>query len=623
TLPDYMVPAAYVRLDAMPLTPNGKLDRDALPAPDGAAYASRGHVPPQGPVEETLAAIWQDLLNIQQVGRNDNFFELGGHSLMAIQIVARMQREGLQCDIRTLFEAPTLAGLAATVRTDLDEAIAPNLIPEGCTRITPDMLPLIDLSQAQIDTIAAQVPGGDANIQDIYPLGPLQEGVLFHHLMGGEGDVYLVSAMLAFDSRNRLQGFLDALATVIARHDILRTGFVWEGLDQPAQVVWRKAPLQVEEVELNTQDGAAAQQLQQRFDPQHYRIDLGKAPLLRLFIARDEDNDRWLARLLHHHLVMDHTAIKILIGEVLAHLAGDVSQLQPPIPFRRFVAQARLGVDTAEHEAFFRTMLGDVVEPTAPFGLTNVHLDGVGLDEVQLTLEPDLAAQLRQAARSLKVSAASLFHLAWAMVLARSSGRQDVVFGTVLFGRMHGGAEADRGLGMFMNTLPLRVTLDGGVAESAERVQAALAALLRHEHAPLSLAQRCSGVAAPAPLFSSLLNYRHGHETEAGERPGQNGIEMLGGKERTNYPLVLSVDDLGERFMLKAQVPDPVGAERICRFVITALTQLVETLQQDPQAPVNALDVLPEDERRAVLGDFNETAASYSSDALIHELFEV
>ncbi|MVA49142.1 non-ribosomal peptide synthetase, partial [Agrobacterium vitis] len=261
-------------------------------------------------------------------------------------------------------------------------------------------------------------------------------------------------------------------------------------------------------------------------------------------------------------------------------------------------------------------MLGDVSEPTAPFGLADVHLDGSGLEEARLALEPELAGRLRRTARGLRVSAASLFHLAWAMVLARSAGRQDVVFGTVLFGRMQGGAGAEHGLGMFMNTLPLRVILEDSVANSAERVHAALAQLLRHEHAPLALAQRCSGVPAPAPLFSSLLNYRHSQE--AGEKRGRDGIEMLGGQERTNYPLTLSVDDLGERFMLKAQVPASVGAERICGFVITALTQLAEALEQDPQAPVGALDVLPEDERLAVVTGFNDTSASYPSDRLIH-----
>ncbi|MVA49130.1 non-ribosomal peptide synthetase, partial [Agrobacterium vitis] len=350
-----------------------------------------------GAVEETLAAIWADLLRVERVGRHDNFFELGGHSLLAIQIIARMRREGLQCDIRALFETPTLEGLAATVGAGTGEVdVPPNLIPDGCQRITPDLLPLIDLTQAEIDGIAAQVPGGAANIQDIYPLGPLQEGVLFHHLMGGEGDVYLVSGMLAFDSRDRLQGFLVALEAAIARHDILRTGFAWEGLDQPVQIVWRQAPLRVEEVELDADGGDAAQQLQQRFDPRRTRLDLGQAPLLRVFIARDEVGDRWLARLLHHHLVMDHTALAILADEVLSHPSGEVSQAPAPIPFRRFVAQARLGVKTTEHEAFFRDMLGDVSEPTAPFGLADVHLDGSGLEEARLALEPELAGRLRR-----------------------------------------------------------------------------------------------------------------------------------------------------------------------------------------------------------------------------------
>ena len=196
-------------------------------------------------------------------------------------------------------------------------------------------------------------------------------------------------------------------------------------------------------------------------------------------------------------------------------------------------------------------MLADVDETTAPFGLLDVRGDGSRVEEAKQDLDLDLARRLREQARALGISAAGLFHLAWATVVSRTSGRDDVVFGTVLFGRMQGGEGAERGLGMFINTLPLRVQLaQGSVLEQVREVQLRLAGLLRHEHVPLSQAQRCSAVQAPAPLFSALLNYRHSQiDASVDSAPVWQGIEVLSsGEERSNYPIVLSVDDLGEGF---------------------------------------------------------------------------
>ena len=191
-LPDYMVPAAFVKLECLPLTANGKLDRKALPAPEGDAYATRGYEPPQTETEAAVARIWAEVLKLERVGRHDNFFELGGHSLLAVTVIERLRRIGLQVDVRDLFSTPTLSGLAATMGDDTNPVeVPPNRIPEGCQAIEPEMLPLLELTAEEIQRIVSRVPGGAANVQDIYPLAPLQEGILFHHLMGGEGDPYV------------------------------------------------------------------------------------------------------------------------------------------------------------------------------------------------------------------------------------------------------------------------------------------------------------------------------------------------------------------------------------------------------------------------------------------------
>ena len=624
-LPEYMVPAAYVQLDALPLTPNGKLDRRALPAPEDDAFGKRAYEEPQGQIETAIAAIWAELLHIERIGRHDNFFKLGGHSLLAISLVERLRRQGWHAEVRGLFTQPTPAGLAAIVDSGRAEIeVPPNRIAADCARITPELLPLIKLSQLEIDSIVATVPGGASNIQDIYPLAPLQEGLLFHYLLGTKGDPYLLPSLLAFDSRERLDQFLAAFQAVVDRHDILRTAILWEGLPEPVQLVWRKARLPVEEIAFEGDD--IAQQLRDRFDRRRNRIDVRVAPLLRAHVAWDGAGDRWLLLLLSHHLAIDHTTLQLIGCEMRAHLAGEIDRLAAPLPFRNFVAEARRGVSREEHEAFFRQMLGDIDEPTAPFGLLDVQGDGSDIDEASLMLGRELARRLRTQAHRLGVAPASLFHLAWALVVARSTARDDVVFGTVLFGRMQGSAGADETLGLFINTLPLRLSLNDKPVEQAVRdTHARLAQLLRHEHAPLSLAQRCSAVPAPTPLFSALLNYRYveaASEASAEADFTWPGMQTLYTEERTNYPLTLSVDDLGEDFSLNVQVSKQIDPARVCAFMRTALEQLGHALEDEPSAQVLTLDVLSPAERHQVLYDWNATEAPFPAELCIQALFE-
>ncbi|NWA25199.1 non-ribosomal peptide synthetase, partial [Pseudomonas gingeri] len=599
-----MVPAIYVVLDKLPLTPNGKLDRKALPAPDLDAVISRGYEAPQGETEITLARIWADLLKVDRVGRHDHFFELGGHSLLAVSLIGRMRQAGLSADVRVLFGQPTLAALAAAVGGGTEVVVPANIIPEGCERITPDMLPLVSLDQAAIEQIVANVPGGAANVQDIYPLAPLQEGILYHHLSAGDGDPYVLHALFTVADRQRLDAFAEALQQVIDRHDILRTAVLWQGLDEPLQVVWRQARLHREALELDPRVGEVTEQLKARFDARHSRLDVTRAPLMQLVFAEDEARQRWVAMLRFHHMVLDHTALEVVRHEIQVHLLGQAAQLGSPVPYRNYVAQARLGLSHEEHEVFFRDMLGDIDEPTLPFGLQDVQGDGQVIEESTRVLPEALSLRLRAGARQLGVSAASLHHLAWAQVLGKVSGKQDVVFGTVLMGRMQGGEGAERALGMFINTLPLRVAVGGqGVRAGVKATHARLTALLGHEHASLALAQRCSGVVAPTPLFSALLNYRHsavGHVSEQATQAWQ-GIETLSSEERTNYPVTLNVDDLGEGFSLNVQAAAGIDAQRVCAYMQAALTHLVEALESAPDSAVRDLPVLPEAEREQLL----------------------
>jgi len=224
------------------------------------------------------------------------------------------------------------------------------------------------------------------------------------------------------------------------------------------------------------------------------------------------------------------------------------------------------------------------------------------------------------------VSAASLCHVAWAQVLARVSGRADVVFGTVLFGRMEGGSGSDRVMGLFINTLPVRMRIgEEGSEAGVRRMHDQLAGLMRHEHASLAMAQRCSAVPAPSPLFSALLNYRHSEEaTDDGAEENSRvweGMRVLRAEERTNYPVVLSVDDLGKEFRLTAQTEATVEPERVCAYMHRALESLVESLENNPGAALRALEVLPEGERHKLLEEWNDTAMPVP-DATLPELFE-
>ena len=619
SLAEHMLPAAFVTLESFPLTPNGKLDRQALPAPDRTAGVTRGDEPPAGEVETVLAAIWCELLGLAQVGRQDNFFELGGHSLMVVSLLERLRGQGMALDIRGAFSAPVLAEMAQRITVREAEApVPPPRIPAHCRAITPGMLPLVSLTQAETDAVVETVDGGAANVQDIYPLSPLQEGILFHHLLQAQGDAYLLSSLLAFDSRVLLEAFLAALQQVIDRHDILRSAVCWQGVSRPVQVVWRQAVLPVTAFVPQTGQDVAGQ-LRAQASPHSQRMDVSRAPLFSARTAYDPAQQRWLLALNFHHLVCDHISMALVCDEITQILDGNAAALAAPVPYRNFIART-LRVPQSEHEAWFRARLADTDTPTAPYDIADTRESGGVCGEARQTLDTALAGHIRAQARRLGVSPGVLFHTALARLLAQLCGRDDVVFGTVLMGRLQAGDSSESGPGMFINTLPLRVSLAGqGVQEAVLTTRDGLAALCEHEQAPLALALRCSGVPQPLPLFSTLLNYRH---SPARSNLVREGIRLLEAEERTSYPLAFSVDDTGEGFILTAQAVAGIDPQRQLGYLLTTLAALSAALAHEPQRPVLSLPVLPEGERNQVLVAFNATRAAVPAEGLVHRLFE-
>ncbi|WP_433325337.1 amino acid adenylation domain-containing protein [Spirillospora sp. CA-294931] len=603
-LPDHMVPSAFVALDALPLASNGKLDRKALPAPDHAGATVEGRAP-SSVQEEILCRSFAEVLGLDGVGVEDDFFMLGGHSLLAVRLVELLRGRGVGVSVKALFQTPTPAGLASAAGP-AEVVVPPNGIPAGATALTPEMLTLVDLSEDEVARLVEAVDGGAANIADVYPLAPLQEGIFFHHLMAGEAgrDAYVLPIALGFDSRERLEAFLDALRQVVDRHDIYRTAIVWDGLREPVQVVARRVTLPVREVELGSGDG-----VERLVAASGGRMDLTRAPLLDVHVAAEPGTGRWLGVVRVHQLVRDHTTQESLLRELDAILSGRAASLPEPLPFRTFVGQAHLGVPREEHRRHFTALLGDVRETTAPFGLLDVHGDGGDVERAQQAVAEEVGARLREIARVSGVSAATVFHLAWARVLATLSGRDDVVFGTVLFGRMNAGAGADRVQGPFINTLPVRVRVGAdGTGEALAGLRDQLAELLVHEHAPLALAQRAAGIPGGGPLFTSLFNYRH---NQVAAKPGgavPAGLTLLLTRERTNYPLAVAVDDYGSGFRLTVDAAASVDADAVCDLFRTCVGNLVTALEKEPAIPLRAVEILDEAGRDRGVRAWNDTA---------------
>ena len=613
-LPDYMVPSVLIELEAIPLTVNGKVDRTALPVLDIASLQATYRAPVTAK-EQALARIWQSLLNLEQVGLDDNFFALGGHSMQVMAMIAKAKAQGLQLEVKQIYQSASLSELAAGCDSDV------------ASKEKMHTAPLFSLTEEERQTLAKRLPGGDSNIQDIYPLSPLQEGILFHYTLIEEVDPYLTDITLKVKGNENLQRVLAGLDFLVSRHDILRTAIFHDNVKAPIQVVCRQAQLHRHEWTLADADSdeAYCEQLREKVAR---KINIADAPCMHINISNCVGSETYFIVLQLHHIIDDATSLLICFNEMVAFFEGRHHLLPPATPYKAFVAQALAHTNDAAAKQFFSELLKDIEEPTFPFGLNHVQGDGATVETTRHMLPTALSERIRAISSQLNYSPAVFFHAAWALVTGLCSGQQKVVFGTVLSGRLQGVAGSENLLGLMINTLPIRVDLaDVNIQEMLARVHNVLNNLLHYELTPLSLAQKCSPLGASTPLFSALLNYRHPVQVTQASSVLRNiaGTEILSYEERTNYPFDLSVDDLGQDgFCLDLQVDKSVGVSRVLAYIQQVITSMLEALAADSPQPVMTLELLPPMEKAALLEGWN--AADYqvpTQTRLLHEWIEV
>ncbi|WP_405858833.1 amino acid adenylation domain-containing protein [Streptomyces sp. NBC_00090] len=534
SLPDHMVPAAFVALPELPLTANGKVDRKALPVPT-AATAEGGRAPAT-PRESLLCGLFAEVLSQPGAGADDSFFDLGGDSITAIQLVSRARAAGLSLTVREVFVHRTPAALASVTAETGEEQ-------------RPADAPYLEGPFPGLEEETELLTRFDPDLVDVLPLTPLQEGFLFHSLLTGDDgddgdghDVY--TTQLALD----LEGPLDADALraaaerLLVRQPALRAGFRYD-TERPVQVVRAGVALPWLTADLAAEDDrtAAARALELARSERAHTFDPAVPPLLRMALITLPGGRHRLI-LTAHHILWDGWSVPVLVEELFtlyAERAGD-STLPPPPPLRAYLSWLA-GRDRAAAESAWRAALAGPAEPTlvAPEAAEE---EPQPQESVRTELPTELTARLGAALRGAGLTLSTAVQAAWALVLARHTGRDDVLFGSTVSGRPPEVPGIERMVGNLINTVPVRVRLDpreplGGLLA---RIQEEQTALLPHHHLGLGDIQRLTGngslfdtttVVKNTPLDPATLLGR------AGE--GSDGLRLTGGdsEDATHYPL--------------------------------------------------------------------------------------
>ncbi|MFP2933044.1 amino acid adenylation domain-containing protein, partial [Pyxidicoccus sp. 3LG] len=492
-------------------------------------------------------------------------------------------------------------------------------------RYTPADFPLARLKQAALDRV---LPSGEP-VEDVYPLSPLQQGMLFHSLMSPGSGVYVTQYAWTFGARIDLGAFRRAWEAVVEHHAPLRTSFAWEGLDEPLQVVSPRVVLPWEELDWR---GLSPAEQQARFDAlmasdRARGFSLCDAPLMRLTVMKLDDGAHrvlWSS----HHLLLDGWSLGILFKDLFAAYDTAAKGERPTLgavpAYREFIAWLRGGTE-ARTETYWRQTLHGFTEPTPLPGALPPRTDGAPYrrEERWLNLSAETTKTLQSFARQHQLTANTVLQGAWALVLSRWAGEDDVVFGTTVSGRSADVAGIERMVGLFINTLPVRnrVEPEKPVLAWLTSLNAGMQELRQYEHTSLAHIQGWSEVPRGQLLFEGLYVFENYPVDEAVQSGGSElAIRDFTTAEQSDMPFVAIVSpgkQLELRLVYDLRRFETATMDRLLR----QWTAVLESMLARPQAQLSSISLLSEEEREQVLVRWNDTAAEYPREASVHQLF--
>ena len=596
-LPDYMVPAHLVFLDRMPLNPNGKLDRQALPKPD-ACQSLQAWVAPVTELEQQVAAVWAQILGAERVGLTDHFFEMGGHSLLAMQVVSRLRHAlGREVPLKLVFEQPRLEGFAAALHAS--EAVvgeqAPALVAVG--RDQP------------------------------FPLSYAQERQWFLWQLDPGSAAYHIPSTL------RLKGQLDTSAlqrsfdVLVARHESLRT-YIEPQPDAARQVIRAQMALPIPCVDVQEPD------VQAHVEAEIARpFDLQAGPLLRVTLLRVAADEHVLV-LVQHHIVCDGWSMQVMIDELVqlyqAFSQGQLLQLPVmPIQYADFAVWQRTWMEAGEKArqlAYWRELLGGeqpVLE--LPFDHQRPAQQSHRGARLDVPLPVSLAESLKALAQAQGVTMFMLLLASFQTLLHRYSGQQDIRVGVPIANRNR--VETERLIGFFVNTQVLKADLDGHLTVAELLAQVKQRALDAQAHQDLPFEQLVEALQPERslslnPLFQVMFNYQSEGRLGAPSQTLSNlHIEGLEWERRTaHFDLDLDVHESAEGLWASlgyaTDLFEPATIERMARH----WQNLLQAMVADQQQTVAQLKLLDYDEQQHILQLWNRTDSGFSAQRLVHEL---